>query len=115
MKLEEEINLVPGCHANFHLRHQLDRSFLEMPFDSSTARKFALKANNVINTLQLLDPGCSKLLGKYMKLLATAQQMVLMEMMGKMKPGEVMGAMRELTATMLQASKMISDYCIESK
>lgn len=106
---------MPGCHANFHLRHQLDRSFLEMPFDSSTARKFALKANNVINTLQLLDPGCSKLLGKYMKLLATAQQMVLMEMMGKMKPGEVMGAMRELTATMLQASKMISDYCIESK
>ena len=50
-----------------------------MPCDSSTARKFALKANNVINTLQLLDPGCSKLLGKYMKLLATAQQMVLME------------------------------------
>ena len=60
-----------------------------MPCDSSTARKFALKANNVINTLQLLDPGCSKLLGKYMKLLATAQQMVLMEEMGKMEPGEV--------------------------
>ena len=113
-KLEELVEAIPGCHVTFHLRHHVDLAFLEMPCNAETARSFVRKANNVINTLRLLDPGCSKLLGKYMKLLAAGQQMLLVELMGKMEPQEVMGAMRELTATMIQANKLVSDFCIVS-
>ena len=114
-KLEELVDAIPGCHVTFHLRHHLDLAFLEMPCDDvETARRFVKKANNVINTIQLLDPGCSKLLGKYLKLLASGQQKLLAEMMGKMEAQEVMGVMRELTATMIQANKLASDFCIVS-
>ena len=113
-KLEEQVEAIPGCHVTFHLKHQLDLAFLEMPCDAERARSFVNKASNVINTLRLLDPGCSKLLGKYLKLLAGGQQMLLVEMMGKMEPKEVMGAMKELTATMIQANKLASDFCIVS-
>ena len=114
-KLEQLVEEIPGCHLSFHLRHQLDLAFLKMPCTAETARSFVKKANNVINTLRLLDPGCSKLLGKYLKLLAAGQQMLLVEMMGKMEAEEVRGAMRELTATMIQANKLASDFCIVSK
>ena len=113
-KLEELVEAIPGCHPTFHLRFQLDLAFLEMPCDAGTAGSFVNKAKSVINTLQHLDPGCSKLMGKYLRALAVAQQKLLVEKMrtGEVDGGEVRGAMRELTATMIQATKLASDFCI---
>jgi len=68
----------------------------------------------VLNTLQLVDSGISKLMGSYLMVLAECQQKLLkiMKAEGVISLPDLQRAVKELTRTKLTAVKMLSQHVI---
>ena len=71
---EEEVESIPGCHPSHHLRIQLYAAFLEDRKDKQLeTEKVVARASVVLQVLNKLDPGCTKLAGKYLGMVLTGQ------------------------------------------
>ena len=68
----------------------------------------------VLNTLQLVDRGCSKLMGKYLMVLAECQQRMVKARKGEggISLQDLHKAVKEITMVKLTAVKMLSQYVI---
>ena len=101
---------IPGCHANHHLRIQLYIAFLEERHqDQRKVEKVVERAGSVLQVLNKLDPGCTKLAGKYLNMVVTGQ------MASAKAKGGLSGMSREMARARMQAVKLSSDFCIVSK
>ena len=104
---------IPGCHANHHLRIQLYVAFLEArrrgKEEEEEIGKVVERASAVLQVLNKLDPGCTKLAGKYLGIVVTGQ------MAAAKARGEAGGLNRELVKARMQAIKLTSDFCIATK
>ena len=106
-----------GYHRNFYLTTQCYMKYLEknkMSEDEETVRCMVDRARVVLETLAMVDEGCTRLNGKFLLILLTAQQKLLII---KRKKQEIEGmefraAMMEITKAKLQAAKMISPFFI---
>ena len=109
-EVEEEVETIPGCHSNHHLRIQLYIAFLEDREEEKKkdTEKVVARASAVLQVLNKLDPGCTKLAGKYLGLVVTGQ------MAAARGRGEA-GLSRELVRARMQAVKLSSDFNIVSK
>ena len=107
-EVEEEVETIPGCHPSHHLRIQLYVSFLEEKKEERDADKVVARASAVLQVLNKLDPGCTKLAGKYLGLVVTGQ------MAAARARGEA-GLSKEMVRGRMQAAKLSSDFCIVSK
>ena len=111
--LEEEVLAIPGCHANHHLRIQLYVAFLEArkrgKEEEEEIRKVVERASAVLQVLNKLDPGCTKLAGKYLGIVVTGQ------MAAAKARGEAGGLNRELVRARMQAIKLSSDFCVATE
>ena len=99
---------IPGCHSSHHLRIQLYIAFLEDKKGKET-EKVVARASAVLQVLNKLDPGCTKLAGKYLGLVVTGQIAA-----ARVRGGEA-GLSRELVRARMQAVKLSSDFNIVSK
>ena len=113
-EVEEEVEAIPGCHANHHLRIQLYIAFLEERHQDKgkveeDAEKVVERASSVLQVLNKLDPGCTKLAGKYLNMVVTGQ------MASARAKGGLSGMSREMARARMQAVKLSSDFCIVSK
>jgi len=107
-EVEEEVATIPGCHPSHHLRIQLYVAFLEEKKEERDTDRVVARASAVLQVLNQLDPGCTKLAGKYLGLVVTGQ------MAGARARGEG-GMSKEMVRARMQAVKLSSDFCIVNK
>ena len=104
---------IPGCHANHHLRIQFYIAFLEArkrrKEEEEEIGKVVERASAVLQVLNKLDPGCTKLAGKYLGIVVTGQ------MAAAKATGEAPGLNRELVRARMQAIKLSSDFCVATE
>ena len=63
-EVDQEMEAMDGCHATFHLRIQVYMVDLERGWQVGQARRVVERATKVTRLLAILDPGCTKLLGR---------------------------------------------------
>ena len=108
-EVEDEVEAIPGCHPSHHLRIQLYIAYLEEKKEGEKeTEKVVARASAVLQVLNKLDPGCTKLAGKYLGLVVTGQ------MAAARARGEP-GLSKELVRARMQAVKLSSDFCIGNK
>ena len=107
-EVEDEVEAIPGCHPSHHLRIQLYIAYLEEKKEKEETEKVVARASAVLQVLNKLDPGCTKLAGKYLGLVVTGQ---MAEARARGEPG----LSREMVRARMQAVKLSSDFCIGSK
>ena len=107
-EVEGEVETIPGCHPSHHLRIQLYVAFLEEKKEERDTDRVVARASAVLQVLNQLDPGCTKLAGKYLGLVVTGQ------MAGARARGEG-GLSKEMVRARMQAVKLSSDFCIVNK
>ena len=73
------------------------------------AEKVVERASSVLQVLNKLDPGCTKLAGKYLNMVVTGQ------MASARAKGGLSGMSREMARARMQAVKLSSDFCIVGK
>ena len=120
-EVEEEVEAIPGCHANHHLRIQLYIAFLEERHQDKRkveedAEKVVERASSVLQVLNKLDPGCTKLAGKYLNMVVTGQMASARAKGGLSGMSREMVVMsREMARARMQAVKLSSDFCVVGK
>merc|ERR1711971_1072302 len=82
-ELDDAMEALPGCHSNFHIRIRTYIAFLDQEWQAESALLVATRASIVIETIKLLDPGCTKILGRMLAILTAAQRVLLKEQMKK--------------------------------
>ena len=111
-EVEDEVETIPGCHPSHHLRIQLYIAYLEEKKEGENregdSEKVVARASAVLQVLNKLDPGCTKLAGKYLGFVVTGQ------MAAARARGEP-GLSKEMMRARMQAVKLSSDFCIGSK
>ena len=109
-EVEDEVEAIPGCHPSHHLRIQLYIAYLEerKEDEKKETEKVVARASAVLQVLNKLDPGCTKLAGKYLGFVVTGQ------MAAARARGEP-GLSKEMMRARMQAVKLSSDFCIGSK
>jgi len=119
--LDEVLRIVEnekgGYHSNFYLTTLCYMKYLEknkMSEDQETVEGMVYRARVVLETLTMLDEGCTRLNGKYLLLLLTAQQklLVIKKKKEEIEENDFRAAMMEITKAKLQAAKMISSFSI---
>ena len=63
-EVDQEVEAMEGCHATFHLRIKVYMVDLERGWEAGQARRVVERATRVSRLLAILDPGCTKLLGR---------------------------------------------------
>merc|ERR1712192_192846 len=136
---DDKMEALPGGHPNFHIRIRTYIAFLDQEWQAESALLVATRASTVIETLKLLDPGCTKILGRMLAILTAAQRVLLKEQMMKEalyndeereveeeKKDEVeerngkencllyMRTATKLAMNMAQAAKLASNYSLSS-
>merc|ERR1719154_197481 len=112
-----DILKLDGCHRNFYLTTKCFMKFIERnksADDLEILEKVVDMAKCVISTLSQLDPGCTRMNGKYLMILMTSQHklMMLKNQEYKVAAKDMKGAVMEITKGKLQAAKMMSPFSI---
>ena len=104
-------------HDNFILKTKVYKKYVDI-FENTDNQDIledvVRRVKIVLNTLQLVDRGCSKLMGKYLMVLAECQQRMVKARKGEggMSLKDLKQAVKELTMIKLTAVKMLSQYVI---
>ena len=100
-------------HSNFYLTLKLYMKYIDMEGTDDreeVLKDVILRVKSVLNTLQLVDTGCSKLMGKYLMVLANSQQKLLKKKRSEeeISMHDLKQAAKELTRLKLSAGRMLS-------
>ena len=106
------LEAIPGCHASHHLRTQVYMASLEEAGGQAGPRLLATRAAAVLRTLGLLDPGCTKLQGRYRGLMLEAQQELLQGCGEELSGAQDRRVVLELARGKVRAARLRSDFCI---
>ena len=104
-------------HSNFYVTTKCYMEYIEKhksSDDLKTINSVVDKVKILMSTLSMIDGGCTRLNGKYLMILMTCQQKLLMFMNKEQEIGEkdLKTAMMEITKGRLQAAKMMSPFMI---
>jgi len=100
-------------HSNFYLTLKLYMKYIDMEGTDDreeVLKDVILRVKSVLSTLQLVDTGCSKLMGKYLLVLANSQQKLLKKKRSEegISMHDLKQAAKELTRLKLSAGRMLS-------
>ena len=112
-----ENNKIEQYHSNFYVTTKSYIKYIEKhksSEDIKTINTVVDKVKILMSTLSMIDGGCTRLNGKYLMILMTCQQKLLMFMNKEQEIGEkdLKTAMMEITKGRLQAAKMMSPFMI---
>ena len=109
-----------GYHENFYLATKCFMKYVEKykaANDRETLENVVDKTKVVLKTLKLVDGGCTRLNGKYLKILLTCQQKVLALRNKEQDIAEIEMkiVLREITTEKMEAEKMLSPFTLSMK
>ena len=120
MEIEQAKNLGKSVLIEMDFNSKLGPEFIpkdphKMSANGETVDSVVDKARAVLSTLAMIDGGCTRLNGKFIMILLTGQQKLLMIKNKKKEISEKdwKAAMMELTKARLQAARMISPFSIK--
>jgi len=107
----------PMIHAHYYLRTKIYMKYIDMNSSSDSVdilEDVVARVKTLLSTLQMIDTGCSRLMGKYLLVLADSQQKLLKRRKAEegISMQELKQAAMELTRVKLTASKMLSQYVL---
>ena len=102
-------------HENFYMKTKVYMKFADIfqhEENQDILEDVVRRLNIVLKTLQLIDRGCSKLMGKYLMILAECQKKMLMNKKQKedIPLHDLQQAIRELARVKLTAARMLSQH-----
>ena len=104
-------------HDNFILKTKVYMKYVDIfehTDNQDILEDVVRRVKIVLTTLQLVDRGCSKLMGKYLMVLAECQQRMVKARKGEggISLKDLHTAIKEITMVKLTAVKMLSQYVI---